>query len=165
MLPWCCFEWWLFIPSEFLATTLWWINGWGEVRLWYSTVATVCGWDTLCQRWPDSRKRSAAISRAVLWSIAVCISPVSKFLCHLYEQAFSQIKTSKLPDRWMFNKLPSLVAKLWTSFQFSYRKIRSVMHQLRSEKVYEKHLLIMVNYFSLKRSILGRILKVPKSVY
>jgi hypothetical protein len=38
----------------------------------------------------------------------------------------------------------------------SYRKICSVMHQLHSRKVSEKHLLIMVNCFSLKRSIFNK---------
>ena len=87
----------------------------------------------------------------------------TSFVFHLYEEAFSQIKMSKLPDRWSFNKLPSLVPKLWTLFQFSYRKICTVMHQLHSKNVYGKHLLIMVNCCVLKGSLLRRVLKIAKS--
>jgi hypothetical protein len=36
----------------------------------------------------------------------------------------------------------------------SYRMIHCVMHQLRNRKVNEKHLVIMVDYFILKRSFL-----------
>jgi hypothetical protein len=39
---------------------------------------------------------------------------------------------------------------------FSYRKIRSVMHEPRNRKVNEIHLLIMVHCFSLKRSIFNK---------
>jgi len=38
--------------------------------------------------------------------------------------------------------------------EVSYLKICSVMLQLRSGKVNKKHLLIMVNYFSLKDQLL-----------
>jgi len=40
--------------------------------------------------------------------------------------------------------------------EVSYHKIYSVVHQLHSGKVDEKHLLIVVNYFSLKRSIVNK---------
>jgi hypothetical protein len=38
----------------------------------------------------------------------------------------------------------------------SYHKICSVIHQLHNKKVSEKHLLIMVNCFSLKRQIFNK---------
>jgi len=39
-------------------------------------------------------------------------------------------------------------------FSVSYRMLHSVMHQLRDRKVNEKHLVITVNFFILKRSFL-----------
>jgi len=44
-------------------------------------------------------------SKTTCRSIAVCVSSVSKFICHLYKEAFCQIKMSKLPDQWTFNPL------------------------------------------------------------
>jgi hypothetical protein len=47
---------------------------------------------------------------------------------------------------------PGLYQIILNLLSVSYRKICSVMHQLNNRKVSEKHLLIMVNCFSLKRS-------------
>jgi hypothetical protein len=56
----------------------------------------------------------------------------------------------------LLNNPPGLYQVILNPFSVSYRKICSVMHQLHSRKVSEKHLLIIVNCFSLKRSIFNK---------
>jgi hypothetical protein len=50
----------------------------------------------------------------------------------------------------LLNNPPGLYQVILNLLSASYRKICSVMHQLHNRKVTEKHLLIMVNCFSLK---------------
>jgi hypothetical protein len=54
------------------------------------------------------------------------------------------------------NNPPGLRQVILNLISVSYRKIYSVMHQLHNRKVSEKHLLIMVNCFSLKISIFNK---------
>jgi hypothetical protein len=56
----------------------------------------------------------------------------------------------------VLNNPPGLYQVILNLLSVSYRKICSVMHQLHSRKVSEKRLLIMVNCFSLKRSIFNK---------
>jgi hypothetical protein len=51
---------------------------------------------------------------------------------------------------------PRLCQVILNLHSVSYRKICSVMRQLHNRKVSEKHLLIMVNYFTSKRSIFNK---------
>jgi hypothetical protein len=55
----------------------------------------------------------------------------------------------------LLNNPPGLYQVILNLLPVSYRKICSVMH-LHNRKVNEKHLLIMVNCFSLKRSIFNK---------
>jgi hypothetical protein len=51
----------------------------------------------------------------------------------------------------LLNNPPGLHQVILNLLSVSYRKICSVMHQLHDRKVSEKHLLIMINCFILKR--------------
>jgi hypothetical protein len=56
----------------------------------------------------------------------------------------------------LLNNLPGLYQVILNLLSESYRKIDSVMHKLYNRKVSKKHLLIMVNCFSLKRYIFNK---------
>jgi hypothetical protein len=56
----------------------------------------------------------------------------------------------------LLNNTPDLYQVILTLLSVSYRKIRSVMHQLHYRKVSEKHLLIIVTCFSLKKSFFNK---------
>jgi hypothetical protein len=57
----------------------------------------------------------------------------------------------------LLNNPSGLYQVILNLLSVSYRKIYSVMYQLHNRKVSVKHLLIMVNCFSLKRSIFNKI--------
>jgi hypothetical protein len=56
----------------------------------------------------------------------------------------------------LLNNPPGLYPVILNFLSVSYRKICSVMRQLHNRKVSEKHVLIMVNCCSLKRSIFNK---------
>jgi hypothetical protein len=56
----------------------------------------------------------------------------------------------------LLNNPPGLYQVTLNLLSVSYCKICSVVHQLHNRKVSEKHLLITVNCFSLKRSIFNK---------
>lgn len=149
MLQWC-FEWWFFVTSEFLATIVWWINCSCEIHLWYGTVTTAGGWGVLCQRWPNSRKRPAARSRSTF---------------RLYQNLFA-IFTMKPSPRLrcrscLTNERLINCLHLCLNYETCFSSVIARYAVWCIDFVlYEKHFLIMVNCFSLKRSILRRGLKI-----
>jgi hypothetical protein len=56
----------------------------------------------------------------------------------------------------LLNNPPGLYQVILNLLSVSYRKICSVMHRLHYRKVSEKHILIMINCFSLKISIFNK---------
>jgi hypothetical protein len=56
----------------------------------------------------------------------------------------------------LLNNPPGVYQVILNLLSVSYRKICGVMHQHHDRKVSEKHLLIMVNCFNLKRSIFNK---------
>jgi hypothetical protein len=56
----------------------------------------------------------------------------------------------------LLNRPPGPYQVILNLLSVSYRKICSVMHQLHNRKVSEKHLLMIVNCFTLKRSIFNK---------
>jgi hypothetical protein len=125
----------------------------------------------LIQWWPNCLSRSTSRSRPVVWSIAAS-SLVDRgrffffkiaYLKHnwRYKLGMHELSSAERNARYrrffeLLNNPPGLYQVILNLLSVSYRKIRSVMHQLHNRKVSEKHLLIMVNCYSLKRSIFNK---------
>jgi hypothetical protein len=110
----------------------------------------------LGQWWPNSR------SWPVVWSIVATFFKIAYLMhnwrCKLGLHELSSAKRNTPYRRFfeLLNNPHGLYQVILNLVSVSYHKICSVMHQLHNKKVSEKHLLIMVNCFSLKRSIFNK---------
>jgi len=80
---------------------------------------------------------------------------------HLSEEAFSHMKINRSnsrshPTGEHFNIAFTCAQVIMKSLSVTFRKLCSVRHQIRNRKVEEKHLLITVNCFSLKKSVFNK---------
>jgi hypothetical protein len=100
-------------------------------------------------------KPSCLVDRGRFWSLPAFICRISTINSSSFDSTF-----------WINLSLWSLMNILNTPFTnahvimnplpLSYSKVRSVMYQLCNRTVNEKHLLIVVNCFSMKRSIFNK---------
>jgi hypothetical protein len=103
------------------------------------------------QWWPNSRSRSLFFFKIAYLK--------HNWRCKLGMHDLSSVERNG--EYWRFfellNNPPGLYQVILNLLSVSYRKIRSVMHQLHNRKVSEKHHLIMVNCFSSKISIFNKV--------
>jgi hypothetical protein len=110
----------------------------------------------------NSRSRSSSWSRPVVWSIAAAFLKIvylkHNWRCKLGMHELSSAERNARYRRIfeLLNNPPGLCKVILNLLSVSYGKLCSVMYQLHSRKVSEKHLLIMVNCFSLKRSFFDK---------
>jgi hypothetical protein len=101
-------------------------------------------------------------SVSILNTVVAKLSIAASSLVDRYKLGMHELSSAERNARYrrffeLLNNPPGLYQVILNLLSVSYRKIRSVMHQLHNSKVSEKHLLIMVNCYSLKRSFFNKI--------